>query len=245
MLMELLPFALALMAAGLIAGVLSGLLGVGGGIVIVPVLYHSFRAIGLPEEIMMHLAVGTSLATIIPTTIRSMHGHAKKGAVDYAVLRAWAPGIVMGVILGSIIADYVSGRVLMLIFAAMAIVFAVNLAVVKDTWHMGKEVPVKWGGGVMAAVMGVISTLMGYWWWHHGGDHADPVCHANYPRCGNRYGLWYGDRHSRHHWLHHWRVGAGRPAALFPGLCLVHRLCTDRACHRTGRTVRGALGPFP
>ena len=161
MLIELLPFALALIAAGVIAGVLSGLLGVGGGIVIVPVLYHSFRAIGLPEEIMMHLAVGTSLATIIPTTIRSMMGHAKKGAVDYEVLKAWTPGIVVGVVIGSLIAGFVDGRFLMLVFATMAIVFAANLAFVKDTWHIGQTVPVRLGGGAMAAVMGTISTLMG------------------------------------------------------------------------------------
>jgi len=161
MIAELWPFALALLATGLFAGVLSGMLGVGGGIIIVPVLYHSFRLIGFPEDMLMHVAVGTSLATIIPTTIRTMMKHAEKGAVDFVVLKSWAPGIVLGVLAGSLVADVVSGRVLMIVFASMAMVFAVNLSFVKDSWTIGDRVPFGFGGTAIASVMGFFSTLMG------------------------------------------------------------------------------------
>ena len=161
MIAELWPFALALLAAGLFAGVLSGLLGVGGGIVIVPVLYHSFRLIGFPEDVLMHVAVGTSLATIIPTTIRTAMGHAKKGAVDFAVLKSWSPGIVLGVLAGALVADLVTGRVLMIVFAVMAMVFAINLSFLKETRTIGTDVPSKLGGTAIASVMGFFSTLMG------------------------------------------------------------------------------------
>ena len=112
MIAELLPFAFGLLVTGVIAGVLSGLLGVGGGIVIVPVLYYVFSALGIDEAILMHLAVGTSLATIIPTTIRSMMKHAEHGAVDFQVLRAWSPGILIGVVAGAFIAGVATGQAL-------------------------------------------------------------------------------------------------------------------------------------
>ncbi len=161
MIAELLPFALGLLVTGVIAGVLSGLLGVGGGIVIVPVLYYVFHALGIDDGILMHLAVGTSLATIIPTTIRSMMKHAEHGAVDFQVLRAWVPGILIGVVAGAFIAGVADGKTLTLIFAVFALVFAANLAFVKESWTLGRAVPTRVGGTAMAASMGTLSTLMG------------------------------------------------------------------------------------
>ena len=92
----------ALLLTGVIAGVLAGLLGVGGGIVIVPVLFHLFTLLGIDEAVRMHLAVGTSLATIIPTSIRSIRAHHEKGAVDFDLLKGLGLPILAGVALTSL-----------------------------------------------------------------------------------------------------------------------------------------------
>src|SRR3712207_3524515 len=104
--LDLVWLAAALLVAGAITGVLAGVFGVGGGAVIVPVLYELFRLVGVPEEVRMPLCVGTSLAIIIPTSIRSFRAHHAKGAVDMAVLRRWAVPVVLGVMAGSVIARY-------------------------------------------------------------------------------------------------------------------------------------------
>ena len=103
---DLAVLAVALLAAGALTGVLAGLFGVGGGAVIVPILFEVFGILGIDDEVRMPLAVGTSLAIIIPTSIRSFRGHYLKGAVDMSVLRAWAVPVVLGVVLGSLIARY-------------------------------------------------------------------------------------------------------------------------------------------
>ncbi len=159
--MALLPLILGLLAAGAIAGVLAGLFGVGGGAILVPVLYQVFEIIGVDESVRMHLAVATSLATIIPTTIRAMMKHHEKGAVDYEILRAWVPGIIIGVVIGSFIAKVVSGDVLALVFAIFAMAIALNMGLVKESWTLGKPVPKRLGGTALAGTMGVLSTLMG------------------------------------------------------------------------------------
>ena len=92
----------ALLATGAVAGVMAGLLGVGGGIVIVPVLFHLFSLLGVDEGVRMHLAVGTSLATIIPTSIMSARAHHRKGSLDASVIKLLIPGVVVGVLLGGI-----------------------------------------------------------------------------------------------------------------------------------------------
>lgn len=159
--MELWPLALGLLVAGVIAGVLAGLLGVGGGIILVPVLYQLLTILEVDESVRMHVAVATSLATIIPTTLRSLMKHHERGAVDYDILRAWAPGIVLGVIAGSFIAGIASGDALTLVFAIFAFVFALNLGLVKESWSLGRPVPMGLGGTGLAGVMGALSTLMG------------------------------------------------------------------------------------
>jgi uncharacterized membrane protein YfcA len=101
--------AVGLLAAGAVTGLLAGVFGVGGGAVVVPVLYELFRVIGVPEEVRMPLCVGTSLAIIIPTSIRSFNAHRAKGAVDMSILRQWAVPVVIGVVVGSLIARYAPG----------------------------------------------------------------------------------------------------------------------------------------
>lgn len=157
----LILFALALLAAGVVAGILAGLLGVGGGIVIVPVLFHLFTLLNIDDSVRMHMAVGTSLATIIPTSIRSMLSHRQKGAVDESILRAWAAPILVGVIVGTFAADRASGQTLTLIFAVIALAVAVNMAYGREEWRLGEGLPQHSGRWALAGSMGFFSTLMG------------------------------------------------------------------------------------
>src|SRR5690242_21188097 len=101
---EIAELALLLIAVGALAGFLAGVFGIGGGAVLVPVLYECFRLAGVPLEVRMPLCVGTSLAIIIPTSIRSFRAHYARGAVDMGVIRAWWLTILIGVIAGSAIA---------------------------------------------------------------------------------------------------------------------------------------------
>src|ERR1700760_4361446 len=113
---ELVWLAVAVMAAGVVTGLLAGLFGIGGGAVIVPVLFEVFRLLGVPEEVRMQLCIGTSLAIIVPTTVRSYRAHRAKGLVNAAVLRSWAVPAVIGVAAGSAIAAFASAQVFKLAF---------------------------------------------------------------------------------------------------------------------------------
>ncbi len=154
-------FALALLTAGVVAGILAGLLGVGGGIVIVPVLFHLLSALGVDDAVRMHIAVGTSLATIIPTSIRSTLSHRKKGAVDEDILRSWAVPLVAGVLIGTIAADFSSGQMLTLIFAVVALLAAFNMAYAKEEWRLGEHLPDGSTKNGMVGVMGFFCAMMG------------------------------------------------------------------------------------
>ena len=101
---ELIWLAVAVVAAGVVTGLLAGLFGIGGGAVIVPVLFEVFRLLGVPEEVRMQLCVGTSLAIIVPTTVRSYRAHRAKGLAIQAVMRSWAAPAVVGVAAGSVAA---------------------------------------------------------------------------------------------------------------------------------------------
>ena len=157
----LLPLALGLVATGLIAGIIAGLLGVGGGIVIVPVLYYVFTALGIDDDTRMHLAVGTSLGTIVLTSIRSVRAHHKRGAVDWALLKRWAPAVVAGVLIGTAVAGFVSGEVLTGVFATIALVVAANMAFGKESWKLGETMPSRPTQWTIAGLIGFFSSLMG------------------------------------------------------------------------------------
>jgi uncharacterized membrane protein YfcA len=151
----------ALLAAGAITGLLAGVFGVGGGAVAVPILYELFRILEVPEEVRMPLCVGTSLAIIIPTSIRSFNAHKAKGAVDMTILRVWAVPVVLGVIVGSIIARYAPADLFKAVFVVVAGLSAIRLLFGKDTWRFGLDMPAK---PIMVAygwVIGILSALMG------------------------------------------------------------------------------------
>lgn len=151
----------ALLATGVVAGVLAGLLGVGGGIVIVPMLYHLFTLLGVDEGVRMHVAVGTSLATIIPTSLSSIRSHRKRGSVDGALLRRWGPWVFLGVVIGTALGGMVQGQVLTAVFAVVALAVAANMAFRKEGWTLRDHLPALPGQAVMATVIGTISVMMG------------------------------------------------------------------------------------
>ena len=158
---DLVWLAAALIFAGAVTGFFAGLFGVGGGAILVPVLYEVFRIIGVPTEVLMPLCVGTSLAIIIPTSIRSYRAHLSHGAVDTSVLRQWAVPVVAGVILGSLVARYAPESLFKIVFVAVAAISAIRLLFGRDTWRLGEEFPKGPLMKVYGFVTGVLSTLMG------------------------------------------------------------------------------------
>lgn len=160
-LLWLLGLIAALAMTGAVAGLLAGLLGVGGGIVIVPVLYHLFTVLGIDEAVKMHVAVGTSLATIIPTSLISARAHAAKGNLDSALLKSLAPALVGGVILGTLISGFVSGLVLSLVFGTIGLLVAANMALRSNPATLAPNVPTGVGRQGIGATIGTISTMMG------------------------------------------------------------------------------------
>jgi len=158
---DLIWLAVALLAAGALTGLLAGVFGVGGGAVAVPILYELFRLLSVPEEVRMPLCVGTSLAIIVPTSIRSFNAHRAKGAVDMSILKLWAGPVVLGVVLGSLIARFAPADLFKGVFVVVAGLSAIRLLFGKDTWRLGLDMP---GKGVMLAyggLIGVLSALMG------------------------------------------------------------------------------------
>ncbi|QCK86671.1 sulfite exporter TauE/SafE family protein [Phreatobacter aquaticus] len=157
---QLAILAVGLLAAGAATGILAGVFGVGGGAVIVPVLYELFGVVGVPLEIRMPLCVGTSLAIIIPTSIRSFQAHRAKGAVDMEVLRAWAVPVVVGVIVGSAVARYAPPGVFKAVFIFVAGLSAYRLLTGKEL-KFGTGMPGPAGMVASGGIIGVLSSLMG------------------------------------------------------------------------------------
>ena len=127
-----------LMAIGALAGVLAGLLGVGGGIVLVPAFFYSFQVLGYDGPQLMQLCLATSLATIIVTSVRSVLSHNRKGAVDWEILRSWGPGIAIGAGIGVIAASGLRNEVLMAIFGVLGVSVGLYLAFGRPEWRLGE-----------------------------------------------------------------------------------------------------------
>ena len=125
---ELVLLAMAMLCTGIAGGILAGLLGVGGGIVVVPVLEWVLELMNVDAAVRMHIAVATSLAVIIPTSISSTRAHYKRGAVDAALAKRWMPFIFLGAVTGIFIASRVDGQVLTAVFATVALLVPVPIA---------------------------------------------------------------------------------------------------------------------
>ena len=158
---ELVELALLLIAVGALSGFLAGVFGIGGGAILVPVFYECFRIAGVPLEVRMPLCVGTSLAVIIPTSIRSFQAHYKRGAVDMSILRAWWLPIIVGVVPASVVARYAPERLFKIVFVCVAYSAAARLILARETWKFGDDLP---NGPLMRVYgfcVGILSTLMG------------------------------------------------------------------------------------
>jgi uncharacterized membrane protein YfcA len=158
---ELTELALLLVAVGALSGFLAGVFGVGGGAILVPVFYECFRLAGVPLEVRMPLCVGTSLAVIIPTSIRSWRAHHRRGAVDMEVLKVWWLPVLAGVIAGSVTARYAPERLFKIVFVMVAYSAAARLLLARQSWKFGDDLP--WGPlmKVYGFLVGILATLMG------------------------------------------------------------------------------------
>jgi len=152
---------IALAATGIVGGILAGLLGVGGGIVIVPVLFHILPYFGVGDDIRMHVAVGTSLATIILTSISSARSHYKKGAIDTQLLKRWGPIIFIGVLFGTWFASKTDATILTGIFAVLALFVAANMAFRPENVHLSDKLPGSPFKELIALFIGSFSAMMG------------------------------------------------------------------------------------
>ncbi|TYK66634.1 sulfite exporter TauE/SafE family protein [Colwellia echini] len=155
------PIVVALIVTGIFAGLLAGLFGVGGGIVIVPVLYFLLQGFGVSPESAMMIATATSLATIVPTSVSSIRSHYLKGNVDVSLLKYWAPFILIMAIIGSLLAHYVRGNALTLMFAIIAISVSCNMLFRAGAPALMQKLPGKFGQGIMASTVGGLSVMIG------------------------------------------------------------------------------------
>ena len=148
------------LATGAFAGTMAGLLGVGGGLIIVPILVLSFATQGIAGEVQMHLAVGTSLATIIFTSLSSVSAHHRRGAVVWPTFWAMTPGIIIGALFGAMIARFIPSLSLRTLFGVFELFVALQMALsLKPSAHRG--LPGKPGMSGAGAVIGALSALVG------------------------------------------------------------------------------------
>jgi uncharacterized membrane protein YfcA len=158
---EIVLLALWIAGGGILVGILAGLFGIGGGAIIVPVLYEVFRVLDVPEHVRMQLCIGTSLAIIVPTTVRSYIAHKKKGAVIPDVVRIWALPAVAGVAIGSIAAAYAPSAVFKVAFVIFAGFIAVRMLFGSDRWSLGNTLPRHGVLTFYGFVTGLCSSLVG------------------------------------------------------------------------------------
>jgi uncharacterized protein len=158
---EIVLLALWIAVAGILVGILAGLFGIGGGAIIVPVLYEVFRAMAVPEDVRMQLCIGTSLAIIIPTTVRSYIEHKKKGAVIPHVVRLWALPAVIGVAIGSVAASYAPAAVFKIVFVLFASFISIKMLFGSERWNLGRELPGRLLLAFYGFITGLISALVG------------------------------------------------------------------------------------
>ncbi|PRY90223.1 sulfite exporter TauE/SafE family protein [Donghicola tyrosinivorans] len=150
-----------LMVIGGFAGVLAGLLGVGGGIVLVPAFYYAFAGLGYDSPELMRICLATSLATIIVTSARSVASHNKKGAVEWSILKTWAPGIAVGAIIGVMAVAQLRSSVLQGIFGVLGLFIGLYMAFGKNTWRIGETMPTGVIRATLSPMVGFLSVLMG------------------------------------------------------------------------------------
>lgn len=158
---EIASFAAAIAAAGVVSGLMAGVFGIGGGAVLVPVFYQVFGLLGVDESVRMHLSVGSSLAIIVPTALRSFQAHYKRGVVDMDLLKSFIVPVPIGVVLASLTAAYISSEGLRAIFATILFVVALRLLFNREHWRLPGDLPKNPWRSIVGALIGYFSTLMG------------------------------------------------------------------------------------
>ena len=161
LLAEALPLVAMMLVTGIVGGLLAGLLGVGGGIVIVPMLELALTILGIDPAIRMHVAVATSLAIIIPTSIASTRAHHSKGAVDFTLLRSWGAPILLGAMLGTWVASQTDSNTLATIFGTVALLVAVKMMLPLENKTLSPSVPTGLLGATIPLSIGTLSSMMG------------------------------------------------------------------------------------
>ncbi len=156
-----LPLLAALIGAGVFAGLIAGLFGVGGGIVIVPALYAAFGVLGVDDAVRMKTAVATSLATIIITSARSTWSHYKRGAVDVRILKAWVPWIMLGALIGAFAASAAPGEMLTAGFGIFLILISLQMGLGQPGWHLRDTLPGGIWGALIPGGIGLLSAMAG------------------------------------------------------------------------------------
>ena len=176
--LQWLPLLLAMLATGALAGVLAGLLGVGGGIVIVPVLYFVLQGLGIDPATAIRVATATSLLVIVPTSISSIRAHHGRGNVDWQLIRRWWPFMVLGVLGGSAVALYANGQFISGVFGVIALLVAANILFRPRAEPLAQQLPGLPGQGLMSGGIGFFSVMIGI----GGGTLGVPLLTAcNYP----------------------------------------------------------------
>ena len=158
---EMIWLTLALLGAGVVSGFFAGFFGVGGGAPVVFALYETFRIVGVPAEVRMHMSIGTALAVMIPTAVVSYLGHRRRGSVDERMVKAWAIPTVLGVVVGSFVAAIANQIALKFVFAGLAAFTGVKMLSSRMTWRLKSDTPslgATWGAGILT---GLFSSLMG------------------------------------------------------------------------------------
>ncbi len=158
---ELLWFVSVLAVASALAGLLAGMFGIGGGAIIVPVLYQAFTLLDTSDSVRMHLSVGTSLAVIVPTSISSFRAHYRRKAPDVGLLRSWIIAVPLGVVLASILVADTSSAFLRIIFAVIAAVVGLKMIFNRDTWRLGTDLPKNPFRLAAGFLIGFLSALIG------------------------------------------------------------------------------------
>jgi len=158
---ELAWLAAGVIGAGVVTGLLAGLFGIGGGAVIVPVLFEVFRILDVPDAVRMQLCVGTSLAIIVPTTVQSYRTHRAKVLVVPEVMRSWVLPAILGVAGGSVTAALAPGGLLELAFVLVAAVIAAKFLAGREDWVLGNRLPGRLAMSLCGFGVGLASSLMG------------------------------------------------------------------------------------
>lgn len=158
---EILLLLAALTAAGLFGGLIAGLFGVGGGTVIVPAVFYAFEVLGVGGEANLHVAIGTSLLTIVATSWRSLRAHRTHGVVDEAVLKTWTPWVALGALLGAAVAGVTSMEGLAVVYGVCLAVVAAQMGLMPEGYALRQGLPEGWGRRGFGTAIGGLSAMMG------------------------------------------------------------------------------------